>query len=262
MNRSFLLVVTISLSLTAFILADDNVRAVQAKLKADGFYFGEVNGVSSSDLSAALTRYQIRNGLQITGKLDGETSKALGFKAAATETAAEPAPTSETWRNLRKGDRQFLSKINGRQSRTAVEATAPPVPAKTEDNSTFVLSQERVRDYIGAFVLAGLDAQVGAELEFFGDRVRYYNEGLIGREAIRRDLLRYDAHWPQRRFWLAGDVKVEPQADSRLRVSFPLRYDLRRGAKHSSGKIMKDLLLEVIGPDDLQIVSVNESKAR
>ncbi len=262
MNRSFLLVITISLSLAASILADDNVRAAQAKLKSDGFYSGEVNGTSSSDLSAALTRYQIRNGLQITGKLDEETSKALGVKAAATEPTSEPAPTSETWRSLRKNDRQFLSKINGRQSRAAVKTTAAPVPATTEDNSTFVLSQERLRDYVGAFVLAGLDSQVGAELEFFGDRVRYYNEGLIGREAIRRDLLRYDAHWPERRFWLAGDVKVEPQPDSRLRVTFPLRYELRRGAKHSSGKITKDLLLEVIGPDDLQIVSVKEGKAR
>lgn len=233
MKRSFLLLITIRLSLTASILADDNVRAVQMKLKADGFYSGKVDGVPSSELSTAVTRYQIRNGLQITGKLDEQTSRALGVKAEANETTAPAAPTSETWRTLRKAER----------------------------GSTFVLSQERLRDYIGAFVLAGLDSQVGAELEFFGDRVRYYNEGLIGREAIRRDLLRYDAHWPERRFWLAGKINIEPQADSRIRVTFPLRYELRRGPKHSSGMITKELLLEVLGPDDLQIVSVNESKA-
>ena len=118
-----------------------------------------------------------------------------------------------------------------------------------------------MRDYVGAFVLAGLDPQVGAETEFFADRVQYYDEGAVGRENIRRDLQRYAARWPERRFWLAGDIKVEPQNANRVRVTFPLRYELRNGRKHSSGKIAKTIVLEPTG-DDLQIVAVNERKAR
>ena len=53
---------------------------------------------------------------------------------------------------------------------------------------------------------------------------------------------------------------VEPQNGNRVRVTFPLRYELRKGAKHSSGKIDKTLMLEPAG-DDLQIVAVNERKA-
>jgi hypothetical protein len=83
---------------------------------------------------------------------------------------------------------------------------------------------------------------------------------MMGREKIRNDLKRYDARWPERRFWLAGDIKVEPQSDNRMRVTFPLRYELRSGAKHSSGKVDKTLMLERAG-DDLQIVAVNERKA-
>jgi len=45
-----------------------------------------------------------------------------------------------------------------------------------------------------------------------------------------------------------------------VRVTFPLRYELRNGAKHSSGKVDKTLVLERAG-DDLQIVAVNERKA-
>ncbi len=66
MNRFVLPLFAITCSLIASVSADDNVRAVQTKLKEDGFYFGEVDGALSSDFSAALTRYQIRNGLQIT----------------------------------------------------------------------------------------------------------------------------------------------------------------------------------------------------
>ena len=108
-------------------------------------------------------------------------------------------------------------------------------------------------------MLAGLDPQIGAELEFFGDRVNYYDEGVVSREKIRRDLQSYAQHWPDRRFWLDGEVRVQPQADSRLSVTFPLRYELRNGSKRSSGRIVKTLLLEVTA-DDLQIVAVNERK--
>ncbi|MDQ6809559.1 MAG: peptidoglycan-binding protein, partial [Verrucomicrobiota bacterium] len=260
--------------------AADNVRDVQTKLKDGGFYFGPVDGALSSDLSAAVTRYQIRHGLQITGNLNPETSKALGVKPEVTSAVeAPPAAGAETWRQLRKPNQQFFDRAHQAGARspaptspsvrtesassapTSDSPTAALVPAEPGDNSTFVLSPERLRDYIGAFVLAGLDPRVGSELEFFADRVRYFDDGVVDREKIRGDLHRYDAKWPRRRFWLAGDLNVEPQPDSRLRVSFPLRFDLRNGSKHSSGQVEKSLLLEVRG-EDLQIVAVNERRSR
>jgi hypothetical protein len=39
-----------------------------------------------------------------------------------------------------------------------------------------------LRDYVGAFVLAGLDLHVGSETDFFADRVQYYDKGMIRRE--------------------------------------------------------------------------------
>jgi peptidoglycan hydrolase-like protein with peptidoglycan-binding domain len=296
MNRFRLSVLAISCFVIASASADDNVRSVQAKLKEGGFYFGDVDGNYDSKFSAALARYQIRNGLAITGQLDEETSKALGAKPAAAPSASDPAFTSGAWRSLRKSDEQFLRKLDAEQSRAPAATpsdvkvpsaqnipppdsgninretkSAPPSvtegpaaarnPAEAKDSFGWILSTEGIRDYIGAFVLAGLDPQVGAELEFFGDRVRYYDDGSVDRAKIRADLRRYDARWPERHFWLAGDVRVEPQSKRRLRVTFPLRYELRNGAKHSSGKIHKTLLLEVAG-EDLQIVAVNESKAR
>jgi len=280
--------VTIGLALAASVCADDNVRAVQTKLREAGFYFGEIDGAYSNQLSAALSRYQIRNGLPITGHLDVDTAKALGAKPAVEpSTTNDSSGTSETWERLRKSDKEFLSKmernskptpsssVSGNEpaaattaaATTPVTATAqtapiefasPPSVAATSSSSP-ELSTERLRDYVGAFVLAGLDPKVGAEAAFFGDRVRYYDSGTIDREKIQEDLKRYDARWPKRQFWLDGDITVEPQSNSRVRVTFPLRYELRNGAKHSSGKINKTLVLEPAG-DDLQIVAVNERK--
>jgi hypothetical protein len=288
-NRIALFAVTIGFALAASVCANDNVRAVQTKLRDGGFYFGEIDGAYSSELAAALSRYQIRNGLPVTGQLDIDTAKALGAKPAVTTSSAnDSARTSETWQRLRKSDKEFLARMERRAApapsssvsgneptaattpaatmpTTATVQTVPiesasPQPAAETGSSAPEFSNERLRDYIGAFVLAGLDPKVGAEAAFFADRVQYYDSGMMDREKIRDDLKRYDARWPERRFWLAGDITVEPQSDNRVRVTFPLKYELRNGAKHSSGKVDKTLVLERAG-EDLQIVAVNERKA-
>jgi peptidoglycan hydrolase-like protein with peptidoglycan-binding domain len=287
-RRLVLLSVAVGFALVEAVSADDNVRDVQMKLRDGGFYFDEIDGAYSSELAAALSRYQIRNGLPITGQLDIDTAKALGAKPAVTRSAGDSAQSSEAWQRLRKSDKEFLEKMERHATPspsrsvsenqpaapttpgamtppTATAQTSPiesasPEPATATSSAAPEFSTERLRDYVGAFVLAGLDPQVGTEAAFFADRVQYYDEGMKDQDKIREDLKRYDARWPERRFWLAGDITVEPQSDSRVRVTFPLRYELRNSAKHSSGKINKTLLLERAG-DDLQIVAVNERKA-
>jgi peptidoglycan hydrolase-like protein with peptidoglycan-binding domain len=316
-NRIALFAVVMGLAFAASICADDyrlvdlqenwgpdNVRAVQEKLRDSGLYFGEIDGVYSSELAAALGRYQIRNGLPITGQLDVATSKALGAKPAVTTSSPnDQTRTSEIWERLRKSDQQFPGKtvwhgVSPSANETGITTTPPrstsaaiapgtqsaespppevppsgasiasdngkpasPPPVTVDNSPASNTSEERLRDYVGAFVLAGLDPQVGAEAAFFADRVQYYNEGMKDREKIREDLKRYDSRWPGRKFWLAGDITVEPQTDKRMRVTFPLRYELRNGSKHSSGKVDKTLVLERAG-NDLQIVAVNERTAK
>jgi peptidoglycan hydrolase-like protein with peptidoglycan-binding domain len=283
--------------------AEENVRAVQSKLADEGCYFGEIDGAYSSDFSAALSRYQIRNGLPITGQLDAETSKALGAKPAVGPSMATTEQNPETWRQLRKRERRKSTKARQLErvatespspadnetpptateppiqttpveARSSAETTQPisvpaavrasdstgPASAPPATGSAEEFSAERLRDYVAAFVLAGLDKNVGAEAEFFADRVDYYDQGVMDREKIRQDLKRYDERWPERHFWVAGKVSVEPQSEKRVRVTFPLGFKLRNGNKQSSGKVNKTLVVEPAG-DDLQIVAVNEHKA-
>ena len=324
--RFVLLTVAIGLAVGGSVLADENVREVQQKLRDDGFYSGQIDGAYSSDLSAALSRYQIRNGLPITGQLDVETSKALDAKPAVGPSTAGSEQSSETWRRLRKGQQRTSTREQRSQTaatearersptgdtdtpetstetqprpaaaakagRTSSETTEPPSSARTEPSTTSENTEppssasaartssdttepasappatasaddfntERLRDYVAAFVLAGLDRNVGAETEFFADRVQYYDQGTMDREKIREDLKRYDARWPERHFWVAGPINIEPQNDQQLQVTFPLGFKLRNGNKNSSGKVNKTLVLEAAG-EDLQIVAVNERKS-
>ena len=304
--KMFLLVfLAIGLCGLAAARADESVQAAQRQLKEGGFYSGEASGVYDSATSAAVTRYQIRHGLAISGRLDPATAKALGV-APAPAAMQEPSPTSGTWRQLRNGDMQFLQNLNdgkipppetppptratptpAKAARKAVtserrnpqpttatpvpsrEETAPPARSQEEEKETgrrhasasaLSASRERLRDYVGAFVLAGLDPQTGAELEFFADRVDYFGERNVSREKIRRDLLRYDKKWPQRRFWLAGELEIKSRRSGEVEVTFPLRYELRHGAKHAAGTVRKTIVLQKTGEDDFKIVAVNERR--
>lgn len=252
---------------TFAVCADDSIRDVQTRLKAGGFYFGEINGRYDSKTAAGVTRYQIRNGLKITGKLDQQTRYALGVTATEPKTPM-PRFGEDVWRYLRKSDQLAINKMiadeaakKPKPKEPATVSARPPSPEPTVPATSAERGRdERLHDYIAAFVLAGLDPQVGAETEFFADRVDYFGEHGVTKEKIRHDLERYNERWPERAFTLAGPLDVRPDG-TRLKVTFPLRYELRNGSKTAAGRVSKTLVLEKIGGDDFQIVAVNERKA-
>ena len=282
MKRSFFALVFVNLCCLASIFADESVRAAQTRLRMEGFYFGDADGAYNSETAAAVTRYQIRHGLSITGKLDSPTAQALGVSALPSPSEAPPASVAGAWHRLRNGDIQFLpakdkvtpavsspapgdSRLEARGNRATAashQARASVTAVRPSSSREKTFNKERLRDYVGAFVLAGLDPQTGAELEFFADRVDYFGQKNVSREKIRRDLIRYDERWPQRRFSLAGGLDVAPVSASSVRVVFPLHYELGNRSKKASGSVRKTIVLQTTPNDDLQIVAVNEQKLK
>ena len=68
-----------------FAHADPTIRSLQQTLKEQGFYYGAVTGEKSAETTAAIRRYQIRNGLRVTGELNEETSRS--FKPSSNSVA-------------------------------------------------------------------------------------------------------------------------------------------------------------------------------
>jgi len=96
--------------------ADQRIESVQQALKDQGFYYGEVTGEPNANLTAAIRRYQIRNGLQVTGELNSETLKSLGVgSSASAQPGAKPAPSAST-------------SASDLRNPSAGETTAPPAP--------------------------------------------------------------------------------------------------------------------------------------
>jgi peptidoglycan hydrolase-like protein with peptidoglycan-binding domain len=91
MKRLPILLASVLLLAPAF--ANDQVRDVQAALKGQGFYYGEVTGAENAETGAAIRRFQIRNGISVTGKLNAGTLAALGLGEKKTAAVApQPAP--------------------------------------------------------------------------------------------------------------------------------------------------------------------------
>src|SRR5438067_9249661 len=86
-------VVVLVAALVAGARADQVVQNVQQALKDQGFYYGEITGEKDADTTAAIRRYQIRNGLQISGDLNQETLKSLGVDSSGAHTMAKASPT-------------------------------------------------------------------------------------------------------------------------------------------------------------------------
>src|SRR5438045_4350097 len=81
-------------ALAQLALADSTVQQAQEELKEQDYYFGQINGDKNADTVAAIRRFQIRNGLQVTGELDQETLRALQAASASSTatTTATPQP--------------------------------------------------------------------------------------------------------------------------------------------------------------------------
>src|ERR1022692_2485927 len=95
-------VLFVLLGTIALVRADQTIESAQQMLKDQGFYYGEITGEKNSDTTAAIRRYQIRNGLQITGELDDATLRSLHsselddatLRSLHSSTATSPQPAA------------------------------------------------------------------------------------------------------------------------------------------------------------------------
>src|SRR5690349_10069478 len=84
----------VALCVTGSVSTDQTVQSVQQALKDQGFYYGNVTGENSAETTAAIRRYQIRNGLQVTGKMNPEMLRSLNVNsnsAASPQSISKPA---------------------------------------------------------------------------------------------------------------------------------------------------------------------------
>lgn len=110
--------------------ADQMIESVQQALKDQGFYYGEVTGEMNANLTAAIRRYQIRNGLQVNGQLNSETLQSLGLNSSGS---AHPAtrPASPSPAAPRTGEQSPAEEAN------MTPAPVQPFPNAPQDQQVY-----------------------------------------------------------------------------------------------------------------------------
>ncbi len=132
----------IAAALFAFIAqGDDRVRDIQTELKNQGFYYGELDGKATAEMSAAVRRFQIRNGLKVTGQPDDETIAALGL-GGKKATPPDPADAPEKPAQWEPTAPKKTPQINPRPPKPESIEDDPAARSKPRD----LLIRERERD--------------------------------------------------------------------------------------------------------------------
>lgn len=247
--KTFALLTLLIVWLLESVNADPKIAAVQQALKSHVLYLGEVTGEIDNATAAAITRFQARRGLEVTGELNAETLQALGLDAAAPvppATSGRSSTRPEPWRALREQDKEFLEQLNAAQ------------PTQADEQTSQADLLEQIRDFIAGFVVVGIDENVEAELQFFAPKANYYDSGVVTKDFIRKDIRRYNQKWPTRRYWLVGDVRIlnDPQADP-VEVQYRIRYAVRNQQQETTGTAIKTVKLQKT-PSGFEITSVRE----
>ena len=82
----------VALCVVCSVRADQTTQSVQQALADQGFYYGNVTGEKSVETTAAIRRYQIRNGLQVTGEINPETLRSLNVSSNSVSRVRSPLP--------------------------------------------------------------------------------------------------------------------------------------------------------------------------
>jgi peptidoglycan hydrolase-like protein with peptidoglycan-binding domain len=227
--------------------ADEETRQVQEELRKRHLYFRDIDGRSGPDYSMALKRYQQRKGFAQTGVADDVTLYSLGI--------GEPAPPAEGTHDL--PDVPVL------KSDTALHEPrpAPPIVPTQAENAGDV-TKAQIRDFLRRYFDACQSPNPDDELEFYAERVEYFDHGAVDRPYIKNELAVYDQRWPTRKYTLGDSLRVVRTGNNtvaKIRVSFEVANPEHN--RKAGGRTDNTFNLAKRG-DSLEIVSIKEARVR
>lgn len=137
-----------------------------------------------------------------------------------------------------------------------------PLAANEPPKTAFpALSDEDIRVFVTDYLATVSRSDTTGLLNFYADRVDYYNKGTWGHDDIRRDKSYYFNRWPTVSQALQGDVSVTNGSDPETKiVSFSSVYDVRSPARsaHATGT-MQTTLVVMNTASGIRIISQRET---
>jgi peptidoglycan hydrolase-like protein with peptidoglycan-binding domain len=140
----------LTLCLAAFVRADSTIQSVQEVLKNQKVYYGKITGEKNAETTAAIRRYQIRSGLQVTGEVNPETLRSLNVSpnSAASKPAVAKSNRAHA-EDTAKPAQEFANIDRANESAKADQNSA--ARASTEPDRPFDMNPA----YAGAYYKSG-----------------------------------------------------------------------------------------------------------
>ena len=98
-------------TLSKFGSKGNEVTQIQQKLKAQGFYYGEVDGIYGKNTENAVIKYQQSKGLRIDGIAGSETLNSLGITSSSDGGSTQSSSTANS------NDKYILAKMISAEAR-------------------------------------------------------------------------------------------------------------------------------------------------
>jgi hypothetical protein len=126
------------------------------------------------------------------------------------------------------------------------DAAPLPSPAKESEPlnsakpqsvlSPFADDKASVKQFVLGYIKSVASDETSLQRPYFGERVNYYGEGVIGSPHIEASLERYRTQWPVRNWEPRGEAKVERMKDPNLfAVLQPFNWAVSDGSNQSHG---------------------------
>lgn len=285
------------LLLAGYVHADEQVRGVQEELRRRNLYFGDIDGQKTPELEKATMRYQKRKGFSANGIEDRDTLRSLGLLPRSPDEAApkklewpsEPVLKSDTKIDVVAEAQQIsaetgvapesiapaeilkasklTSKTSGQKRPITKSSFSEPSAPRPASNS-----RETARDQLlepaelSKFVIAYMDAvshnDICKELEFYGDRVKYYANGEVDRRIIERIVKRYYLRWPSRKYTIARTMTVGTiSSRGEIVMTFLVDFTLKNKGQVVKGQTENRITINA-GTSDPRIVAIEEYRVR
>ncbi len=269
---------------------DDQVRSVQEELRRRNLYFGDIDGHRSGEFSEAVRRYQKRKGFNATGTDDRPTLRSMGLAerlpgepaskeldwpeepvlrgdvnpvapAAIEQVSAESDVLPEVFRSKRPLPTATEKEIARASAKAAHISTRTPPPPPALRNDPHLAPAELVafaKDYVRS--LASKDLQ--KQIHFYGDRVNYFQSGVIDRRLVEHTLRDYAQRWPSRHYSIGDVIAYAPlRQRGEIVLTFNVDFRLRGHGKKVEGRTENRVVINAATTDP-RIISIQERRIR
>ena len=168
----------VAMCVASLVRADQTVQSVQQALKDQGFYYGNVTGDKSAETTAAVRRYQIRNGLQVTGEMNPETLRSLNVNSnsvASPQSTSKPAVAQQNTNPVRPDDNSRLGQVslpasptepNHQPEMNPALSNAGVQPAPTRTSKRMVIAEVQQQLISRGYYQGRIDGSYGRRTAF------------------------------------------------------------------------------------------------